>query len=74
MEELLFNIAASYNSKETTELLLSHNANIIEKDIDEQTSLHYAACKNNKEIIEILISHGANINEKYGETYLFSYR
>ncbi|EAY19948.1 hypothetical protein TVAG_402020 [Trichomonas vaginalis G3] len=57
-------IAACCHSKETIEVLISHGANINEKDKNEQTALHYAACNNSKESAEILISHGANINEK----------
>ena len=52
------------NSKETAEILISHGANINEKDEDGETALHYAAENNSKETAEILISHGANINEK----------
>ena len=59
-----------YNSKETTELLISLGANINEKDNYGKTALHYAAENNGKETAELLISHGININEKgnYGET------
>ncbi|EAX90659.1 hypothetical protein TVAG_142030 [Trichomonas vaginalis G3] len=54
------------------ELLISHGANINEKDEDGNTALHITAWKNNKEIAKLLISHGANINEKdkYGRTTL----
>ncbi|EAX90660.1 ankyrin repeat protein, putative [Trichomonas vaginalis G3] len=46
------------------ELLISHGANINEKDKDGKTALYIAAYKNSKETAKLLISHGANINEK----------
>ncbi|EAX97026.1 hypothetical protein TVAG_315280 [Trichomonas vaginalis G3] len=52
------------NSIEIAELLISHGANINEKDEDGKTALHFAAYYNSKEIAELLISNGANINEK----------
>ncbi|EAY16580.1 Protein phosphatase 1 regulatory inhibitor subunit 16A, putative [Trichomonas vaginalis G3] len=56
--------AAWNNSKETAEVLISHGANMNEKDEDGNTPLHEAAKNNCKEIVELLISHGANINKK----------
>ncbi|EAX65250.1 hypothetical protein TVAG_510380, partial [Trichomonas vaginalis G3] len=38
------------NSKETAELLISHGANINEKDYDGKTALHFAAIYNSKGI------------------------
>ena len=68
-------MAAKYNSKEMAELLISHGANINEKDEKGRTALHIAARKNRKEMAELLISHGANVNEKGkdGETTPVSY-
>ena len=56
--------AAHNKHKEASELLISHGANINEKDKDGRTVLYYATINNSKETIELLISHGANINEK----------
>ncbi|EAY04593.1 hypothetical protein TVAG_233290 [Trichomonas vaginalis G3] len=64
---------ARYNFKEIAELLISHGANINEKDNNGETSLHIAiAWRDSKKIAEHLISHGININEKSenGETTL----
>ncbi|EAY12313.1 hypothetical protein TVAG_161190 [Trichomonas vaginalis G3] len=57
-------IAAYHNSKEITELLISHGANINEKDRNGEAALHIAARENSKETFEVLISHGANIDKK----------
>ncbi|EAY18971.1 ankyrin repeat protein, putative [Trichomonas vaginalis G3] len=46
------------------DLLVSHGANIEEKDIDGLTPLDHAVINENKEIIEFLISHDANVNAK----------
>ena len=46
------------------QLLISHDANINEKDNNGRTALHKAAENNRKETAELLISHHANINEK----------
>ncbi|EAY00348.1 ankyrin repeat protein, putative [Trichomonas vaginalis G3] len=58
--------------KEITKLLISHGANINEKDIFGNTALHNAVHENYKEITKLLISHGANINERdiFGRTAL----
>ncbi|EAX89589.1 hypothetical protein TVAG_485630 [Trichomonas vaginalis G3] len=56
--------AASNNSKETAEILISNGADINAKDKNRWTPLHYAASNNSKEIAEILISNGADINAK----------
>ena len=53
-----------HNNKETVEVLISHGANINEKNKNGIAALHVAAMYNNKETVEVLISHGANINEK----------
>ncbi|EAY20291.1 ankyrin repeat protein, putative [Trichomonas vaginalis G3] len=56
--------AAKFCGKETAELLISHGANINEKDNDGYTALHYAAANFlGEKTVELLISHGANINE-----------
>ncbi|EAY19219.1 hypothetical protein TVAG_214440 [Trichomonas vaginalis G3] len=39
------------------ELLISHGANVNEKDKDGKAALHIAARKNRKEMAELLISH-----------------
>ncbi|EAY10616.1 hypothetical protein TVAG_282160 [Trichomonas vaginalis G3] len=41
------------------EVLISHGANVNEKDNNGMTLLHYAAENNSKETAELLISHGA---------------
>ncbi|EAY15950.1 hypothetical protein TVAG_262000 [Trichomonas vaginalis G3] len=46
--------AAQNNSKETAELLISHGANINEKDNDGEISLHIAIDKDSKEKSELL--------------------
>ncbi|EAY14925.1 ankyrin repeat protein, putative [Trichomonas vaginalis G3] len=48
-----------FNSKETAEVLISHGANINEKDGNGNTALHIAATYNSKETAKVLISHGA---------------
>ncbi|EAX92679.1 hypothetical protein TVAG_439070 [Trichomonas vaginalis G3] len=53
------------------EYLLSHGANINEKDNLSETALHSAAGKSNKDMIEFLLSHGANILEKIFLMILF---
>ena len=55
------------NNKETSNLLISHGANVNESDTYGKIALHYAAEYNRKELAELLISHGANINEKDAE-------
>ncbi|EAX92680.1 ankyrin repeat protein, putative [Trichomonas vaginalis G3] len=56
------------------EYLLSHGANVNEKNKYGETVLHKAIKNNNKEMAEFLLSHGANINEKdnLSETALHS--
>ncbi|EAY08072.1 hypothetical protein TVAG_463520 [Trichomonas vaginalis G3] len=41
------------------EVLISHGANINEKDNQEYTALDFASRLNRTEIVELLISHGA---------------
>ncbi|EAY00045.1 ankyrin repeat protein, putative [Trichomonas vaginalis G3] len=53
--------AAQYNSKETAELLLSHDININEKDNDGKTAFDIAASMNKREINDYLISYGAKL-------------
>ena len=67
-----FHYAIHNNNQETAELLISHGANINEKDNDGNTTLHYTAINNCQEIAKLLISAGLNINEKnkYGKTAL----
>ncbi|EAY09570.1 ankyrin repeat protein, putative [Trichomonas vaginalis G3] len=61
-----------FNIPSFLKYLLSHGANINDKNKNGQTTLHIAAMHNNKETAEVLILHGANINEKNkaGETAL----
>ncbi|EAX93939.1 hypothetical protein TVAG_307180 [Trichomonas vaginalis G3] len=54
--------AARYNSKETATLLISHGANINEKDKVGKTAFHIAKSQNHKEMLTLLISHGSYIN------------
>ncbi|EAY09498.1 KIAA1223 protein, putative [Trichomonas vaginalis G3] len=71
-ERTAIHYAALTNNKETSNLLISHGANVNESDKYGKTALHYTAENNFKETAEILISHDANINEKdkYGQTAL----
>ena len=52
------------NNKEITIVLISHGANINEKDKYGNIALHYASICNSKERDELLTSLGSNINEK----------
>ncbi|EAY16869.1 hypothetical protein TVAG_150200 [Trichomonas vaginalis G3] len=65
-------LSAMFKVPSLCEYLLSHGANIDEKDIYGDTALHKAAFYNSKETVEILILHGANIDEKdlHGKTAL----
>ncbi|EAY04056.1 ankyrin repeat protein, putative [Trichomonas vaginalis G3] len=46
-------------SEETVEVLISHGANINEKNDDGKTALRCAMYYNKKETAEVLILHGA---------------
>ena len=52
-------MTAINNYKETAEVLISHGANLNEKDEFGGTALHIAIMENSKDFAEILISHGA---------------
>lgn len=51
-------------SKESTELLLQHGANVNAKGEHGFTALHYAASTRNPDLIELLIAHGADVSAR----------
>ena len=54
--------AASKGNKEAIELLLTHGADVNERNSYGLTPLHFAAAAGDKEIIELLLAHGADVN------------
>jgi ankyrin repeat protein len=63
--------ASSYGNLEVVKLLISHGADINEKNNCGRTPLHSASCNGHLEIVKELISCGASIEkDNYGETPL----
>ncbi|EAX99272.1 hypothetical protein TVAG_112880 [Trichomonas vaginalis G3] len=57
-------MAAIYNYKEATEILISYGANLNARHDYLRTPLHDAVENYSKEVVSSLISHGADINAK----------
>ena len=69
-------VAASNNSKEAAQLLITHKADIEARDEDNKTPLFAAAFSNSTEVARLLITHKADIEarDKYNEKPLFAAR
>ena len=50
--------------KSLAELLLTHGAEVNEKDDTGETPLHKASYRVHKDVVELLLAHGADVNAK----------